>query len=194
VQRLAEERTRAQRTREPGEVLRGALSDVEDLTGVVVEVAAELGEPISLPERVQPLSDGDVERPRRARRPREQLLAVVDGHLATAEPGVELGSRERSDVDRWRGEPDAHAAADRAGTRPDHDTACQARRDAFWAPQTVHRLPRPCARWLTASGCASTASGCASTAAEDLAGQKESGQPDAELPAVTRFSGADTQT
>jgi hypothetical protein len=54
----------------------------------VVEVIAQLREPVAVPQRVQPLGDGDVEPAAGPRRQGEELLAVVRLGLTAPEPRV----------------------------------------------------------------------------------------------------------
>jgi hypothetical protein len=101
-QRVPEQRTRAQPSAEPGEVLGGALPEVEDLAGVVVEVIAQLREPVPLPERVESLADLEIQCASGSRRPGEEMLACVRLGLPTAEPRLEFGPGERRQLERRR--------------------------------------------------------------------------------------------
>jgi hypothetical protein len=99
-QRVPEQRTRPQPSPEPGQVLGGALPEVEDLAGIVVEVVAQLREPVPLLEGVEPLADGEIQGAPGARRPGEELLARVRLRLAAAKPRLELGPGERRQLER----------------------------------------------------------------------------------------------
>ena len=101
-QRAPEQRTRPQPRPEPGEVLGGALPEVEDLAGVVVEMIAQLREPLPLPERVEPFADREIQSAPGPRRPGEEMLACVRLRLPAAEPRLELGPGERQELERRR--------------------------------------------------------------------------------------------
>jgi len=78
-------------------------ADVEDLPGVVVEVVAQLGQPVALAKRMEPLRDGEVEAAACPRRRSEERLAPVPLRLALPEPGVQLGGRQRLELHPRRG-------------------------------------------------------------------------------------------
>ncbi len=96
---LAEEGAGGELPAEPGEVHGGAASDVEDLAGVVVEVAAEGGEPVSLAEGVEPLGEGDVEDAAGAGGEGEEGIEVAHVEEPLAEGPAELGGGEGGEVE-----------------------------------------------------------------------------------------------
>ncbi len=96
---LAEEGAGGELPAEPGEVHGGAAAEVEDLAGVVVEVAAEGGEPVSLAEGVEPLGEGDVEDAAGAGGEGEEGLEVVHVEEPLSEGPAELGGGEGGEVE-----------------------------------------------------------------------------------------------